>query len=146
MTFLPYRHHHPLHIIAVIILAVIARTTIALSVTPTANNQSIKYITRMGRTAFVTGAIDGIGRHKVNKLASLTEDQNLRLLVHGRKPNVGAELVKHNGNRFYHHFSSVSSYCMVCVNFILIGVVVSLLLIRIPRVLLTLLHDFVGLS
>jgi len=131
MTSLPHRYHHHPRIIAALFLAIVARSTIAFSVTPTANNKN-KNINHIGRT---------------NKIASLPKDQNLRFLVHQRKPSVGgSELVIHNGNRFYHNFSSLSSYCMVCFNFILIGVVVSMLLIKIPRILLTLLHDFVGLS
>jgi NAD(P)-dependent dehydrogenase (short-subunit alcohol dehydrogenase family) len=42
------------------------------------------------RTILITGATDGIGQHTAKKLAN---DGNL-LLVHGRKPKLGADLVK----------------------------------------------------
>ena len=41
------------------------------------------------RTIFITGATDGIGQHTAKKLAA---DGNI-LLVHGRRPDKGTELV-----------------------------------------------------
>jgi len=42
------------------------------------------------RTILITGATDGIGQHTAKKLAA---DGNI-LLLHGRRPNIGAELVE----------------------------------------------------
>ncbi|KAL3933923.1 MAG: hypothetical protein SGBAC_010194 [Bacillariaceae sp.] len=59
----------------------------------------------LARTIMITGATDGIGQHTARKLAA---DGNI-LFVHGRKPNLGADLVedlKKRGAQEVHYFNA----------------------------------------